>query len=301
MKFTWITGTEDQGKLLREFLRDNQQISRRALASIKYKGGHLEVNGREVSVRHPLCAGDKVTLTFPEEPVSEWITPVAIPLAICFEDEHVLVLNKPSFLPTIPTRVDGAASLAGAVLHYYEKVGLKSTFHAVNRLDRNTSGLLLIAKHRYVHDLFSKSMNNEIIKRTYCAIVHGTVLEEEGIISAPIGRKDDSIIEREVRSDGQRAITRFKVLKKFKTATLVQLQLETGRTHQIRVHLSHLGHPIIGDTLYGGEGVFINRQALHSSVLEFQHPFTGDRHVVESKLPEDMEHLMDQLNLEKEG
>lgn len=299
LTFNWIVKSYEQGKLLREYLRETQKISRRALADIKFKGGRLEVNGKEATVRYCLCAGDVVTLTFPDEPVSSWIKPVAIPFKIEFEDEHVLVVDKPPFLPTIPSRVDGGtASLAGAVLHYYEEIGLKTTFHAVNRLDKNTSGLLIVAKHRYVHDLFSKSINKMTVNRTYSAIVHGEVKEAEGIICEPIGRKEGSIIEREVRSDGQRAVTYFKVIERLNDASILQLQLETGRTHQIRVHLSHLGHPIIGDTLYGGEEADILRQALHSSVLEFEHPFSGEKHFVESELPEDMVQLKNLLAMD---
>lgn len=294
--FKWVVNPEENGLLLREYLRVKHKISRRALADIKFKGGAISVNGKPVTVRYELCTDDIVQLTFPEEKVSEWIKPFSIPLTITFEDEHILVLNKPPFLPTIPSMGDGdTRSLAGAVLNYYGDIGLKSTFHAVNRLDKNTSGLLMIAKHRYVHDLFAKSLGVEGITRTYVAIVHGVMDRVEGTIDAPIGRKEGSIIEREVRDDGQRAVTHYKVMEKYDGASLVQLQLETGRTHQIRVHLSHLGFPIVGDTLYGGREEGICRQALHSAVLRFTHPFSGEHHVVETLLPDDMAGLREKL------
>ena len=272
IRFKWLITAVENGQLLRVFLRENKLISRKALADIKFKGGSITVDGRHETVRYLLNEGETVEVTFPPEEVSEWIRPVSIPLDIIFEDDHLLVINKPPYLPTIPSRDQSEESLAGAVIYFFQQKGIPSTFHAVNRLDRDTSGLLLIAKHRYVHDLFSQLQKKKKIERTYRALVHGTLAENEGIIDLPIGKKSDSIIEREVSLEGQRAVTHFSVEKRFKEVTLVKVRLETGRTHQIRVHFSHLGHPLIGDTLYGGYREGLNRQGLHSSDLSFYHP-----------------------------
>ncbi|MDQ0255383.1 23S rRNA pseudouridine1911/1915/1917 synthase [Evansella vedderi] len=293
--FTWTVQPSEDGQLLRNYLREEKRISRRALADIKYKGGKITVNDQEVTVRYVVATGDVVTINFPEEKVSEWIKPTMLPLDIVFEDDHLLVLNKPPYLPTIPSKGINEESLAGAVIHYYQENGIRSTFHAINRLDKNTSGLLMIGKHRHIHDLFVKEHVKKNVRRTYLALVHGEVMDSSGTIDAPIGRKEGSIIERTVTDavDGQSAVTHFEVVERYRGATLVQLKLETGRTHQIRVHLSHKGHPIIGDTLYGGREDGIDRQALHSSVLEFTHPLTDEVHILRRPLPKDMERLVE--------
>jgi len=182
--------------------------------------------------------------------------------------------------------------LSHALLHYYEQHHIASTIHLVNRLDRDTSGLLIVAKHRYVHHLFSKEQRHHNIHRTYRALVHGVLPGDNGTINEPIGRKNESIIEREVRPDGQHAVTHYEVLERFNDYTYVQLKLETGRTHQIRVHLSHLGHPLLGDELYGGRRDAIERQALHSYELNFYHPILQKAFSFTAEIPEDMRRLV---------
>lgn len=273
--------------LLREFLRQEKEISRQALTDIKNRG-QLLLNGEIVTVRAMLKKGDLVTVVFPQEERSATMHPVQIPLDIIYEDEHLLVINKQANLPTIPSIYHPNTSLANAVLYYYDCHNIYSTFHAVNRLDRDTSGLLIIAKHRYAHDLLTKQQRSKQVKRTYIAIVHGRIDRESGTIDAPIGRKETSIIEREVRDDGQKAITHYKVIKASKEETVVQLSLDTGRTHQIRVHMSFLGHPLLGDDLYGGKKTKIKRQALHSWKLEFFHPILKKSINFIVEPPEDM-------------
>ncbi len=176
-----------------------------------------------------------------------------IPIEVIYEDEVLLVINKPSGMNTIPSREHPSGSLANALIGYFQKIGLQATTHIVTRLDRDTSGLVLVAKYRYFHHLFSEQQKSGAIKRTYTALAEGQLNELSGVIEEPIGRKKDSIIEREVRRDGQYALTRYQVLKRYPQFTLLELHLETGRTHQIRVHLSYLGHPLLGDDLYGGK------------------------------------------------
>ncbi|MDQ0245287.1 23S rRNA pseudouridine1911/1915/1917 synthase [Bacillus fengqiuensis] len=288
---TWTVSEKDSGRLVREFLKEHD-ISKTALTDIKFNGGDILVNGEHVTVRYPLEQGDVLSVLFPPEVPSEGLTAENIPLDIVYEDEYILVINKPPFLSSIPSREHPTGSLSHALLHYYGKHHIASTIHLVNRLDRDTSGLLIVAKHRYVHHLFSKEQRHHNIHRTYRAMVHGVLPVENGTIDAPIGRKSESIIEREVRPDGQHAVTHYKVLERLDDCTYVQLKLETGRTHQIRVHLSHLGHPLLGDELYGGRRSEIERQALHSYELNFYHPILQKAFSFTAEIPEDMRRLV---------
>ncbi|UTR11108.1 RluA family pseudouridine synthase [Evansella sp. LMS18] len=295
----WKAGAEEDGQLLKTFLRVKKGISKKALADIKFKGGDISVDGRRVTVRHVLKEGEAIKITFPPENVSEGIVSVERELDIVFEDDHLLVINKPPSLSTIPSREHREVSLAGAVVHYYKKHNIPSTFHAVNRLDKDTSGLMLVAKHRYVHDLFVRMQMQHNIERTYTALLEGKLSKGEGTIDLPIGRKSTSIIEREVTPDGQEAVTHFKAERLFSEASLVSINLETGRTHQIRVHFSHLGHPLAGDTLYGGTKKLIGRQALHSSKIKFLHPIENKILEFTSPLFSDMENAIKTLEAVK--
>ena len=189
---------------------------------------------------------------------------------------------------TIPSREHPTGSLANGLAGYYKKRGLAATIHIVTRLDRDTSGLVLVAKHRHIHHLLSEQQKQGEVKRRYQAIAEGIIASDEGRIEAPIGRKHTSIIEREVREDGQYACTLFRVLARLESYTHLELQLLTGRTHQIRVHMAYLGHPLAGDDLYGGSRDNISRQALHCSALTFTHPLTKQVMSFFEELPEDM-------------
>lgn len=284
----WIISKQDDGKLIRQFLKE-QEISKAALIDIKFSGGSITVNSELVTVRYALQEGEVLQIVFPLEKPSDGLKKENIPLDIVFEDDFIIVINKPSNMSTIPSREHPVGSLANALLHYYEQTNIYSTIHIVNRLDRDTSGLLLVAKHRFIHHLLSKQQKMSSIKRRYEAFVHGHLPSKVDTINAPIGRKDDSIIEREVRvNDGQTAVTHYRVLEEFEEYSHVSLQLETGRTHQIRVHLAHIGHPLVGDDLYGGTRNVINRQALHSCELSFIHPITQEQLTFSVRLPNDM-------------
>lgn len=288
--FSWKIGEHESGILIRDYLLKEKSLSRSMLTDIKFKGGSIKVNDESRNVRTVLQAGDELQLTFPEEEVSESMKSIEIPLRIIYEDEHYLLINKPSNMPTIPSRHSNQ-SLAQGVLFYYQQKKLNRTIHAVNRLDRDTSGLVLFAKHRYAHDLLSKQQQNKTMKRTYLALVHGVLEQQEGVIDNPIGRKEGSIIERTVRADGQKAITLFKIVENFATYSFLAIELLTGRTHQIRVHMSSIGHPLLGDDLYGGRKELIDRQALHSRSLEFYHPFREETLHFTAELDEDMRSL----------
>ncbi|WP_280769244.1 RluA family pseudouridine synthase [Salipaludibacillus daqingensis] len=284
---TWYVDAANDGIVLKTFLRDIKRISRKTLAEIKFKGGTIYINGKQETVRKRLHVGDKVTVSFPREEVSQKIKRIELPLDIIYEDEHVLVINKPSSIVTIPTKDHDESSVAGMVLHYFETIGWPATFHAVNRLDRDTSGLMLVAKHRHSHDLCVKMQQQGSIQRTYVALVMGEMPWHVGSIHFPIARKSSSIIERERHCSGQKATTHYHRLNKNHLFSEVKLLLETGRTHQIRVHMASLGYPLVGDTLYGGEMLHMKRQALHSYELAFCHPLTGQKHHYRANIPEE--------------
>ncbi len=289
-----FTAQKDQ-QLLREALREIG-ISKRALTAIKFQGGALLVNGKEQNVRHSLKIGDEVTVIFPVEEISGGLSPEIGELLIKYEDDALLIVDKPPYQSTIPSHDHPTGSIANVVVAHLQAQKVASTVHVVTRLDRNTSGLMCIAKHRHVHHLMSEAQKRHTIHRTYEALVHGHVLEDFQQIVAPIGRKDGSIIEREVRQDGQFAHTDVQVLDRYcihgEKISHVKLTLHTGRTHQIRVHMSFIGHPLLGDDLYGGSRKLIDRQALHCVKLELQHPLTHKAVVWNSELPEDMRHIM---------
>ncbi|CAG9622828.1 RluA family pseudouridine synthase [Sutcliffiella rhizosphaerae] len=286
---------DNEGMLLRDFLKE-QHISKAALIDIKFNGGALHVNGSAVTVRSVLNEGDLVEVYFPKETPSEELKPQKMPLDIHYEDNYVLVINKPAGIASIPSREYRSGTLANGILYYYLSKGYETTIHIVTRLDKDTSGLMLIAKNRHAHHLFSLQQKLFGVKRRYEAIVHGCMTKElppHGIVNAPIGRKETSIIEREVREDGQSSLTHYQVLEVSEKWSLVSLCLETGRTHQIRVHMAYLGFPLIGDTLYGGMPMDdLNRQALHSCELTFYHPVLKKELHFTSDYPMDMSSIV---------
>ncbi|MCM3442372.1 RluA family pseudouridine synthase [Metabacillus halosaccharovorans] len=287
----WNICKEEDGMLIFDFVKA-KQISKRALTDIKFNGGDILVNSEHVTVRHKVKEGDVLTIIFPEEERGSGLQADKVPFNIVYEDQHCLVINKPPYVPSIPSREHTKGTLANGLIDYYEKYHIPSTVHIVNRLDKDTSGLMLVAKHRFAHSLFSTQQKTKQIHRTYKAVVHGVLNLNKGTITAPIGRKKDSIIEREVCEDGQVAVTHYEVIQRLEDKTLVKLVLGTGRTHQIRVHMSSLGHPLCGDQLYGGNENEIKRQALHSSQLSFWHPLLEKQLTFEAEMPEDMRELL---------
>jgi 23S rRNA pseudouridine1911/1915/1917 synthase len=290
----WSVPSLYEGKLLREFLVD-QNISKRTLTSIKFEGGSISVNDSEVNVRRPLKEGDKVKLDFPPETGSRKLIPEPMQLQIIYEDRDILVVNKPWGMYSIPTKERPTGSLANGIAGYYNELNLASAVHIVTRLDRDTSGLVLVAKHRHVHHLFSLHQQAGKIKRTYEALAEGVMTNTQGVINKPIGRKKTSIIEREVRPDGQDAKTEYQVLRQYPAAVHLSLKPFTGRTHQIRVHMASIGHPLLGDGLYGGNVKPIKRQALHCKTLSFFHPLKKERMEFESPFLNDMREALSVL------
>lgn len=284
------------GDLLRDYLHKELRLSHRTLSAIKYKGGKLLVDGQERTVRHILHDGDVLNIVMPPEKPSDFLVSEPMPLNIVYEDEFLVVVNKQAGIPVIPSHQYPSGTLANGLLNYFEAENLASTVHIVNRLDRNTSGLMLVAKSRFSHERLFKMQKQKLIHRRYLALADGIIQSNEGTIDAPIGRREGSVIERKVDwMDGRRSITYFKVLRRYSDRTLVAVQLMTGRTHQIRVHFSSQGHPLLGDDLYGGPADRITRQALHSFELVFTHPFTGQLFHLHAPLPEDMARLVGSL------
>lgn len=212
------------------------------------------------------------------------------------EDNHLLILTKAAGISTIPSREHPTGTMANFLAGYLEESGLSSTVHIVTRLDKDTSGIICVAKHRHAHHLLSEMQKSGQISRTYEAIVHGHIQQDEFLIDAPIGRKNGSIIERVIDSEGKQAKTSVQVLSRFENIgeklTHVRLQLHTGRTHQIRVHMMSIGHPLLGDDLYGGNLRLINRQALHARELTLVHPFTKEKVHLIAPFPEDLKELI---------
>ncbi|MCR4998770.1 MAG: RluA family pseudouridine synthase [Lachnospiraceae bacterium] len=252
------------------------------------------LNDAPAMAYYPLHIGDVLRIILPPEAVysSEQILPTEVPLDIRYEDEDLLVINKPAGMSIHPSLHHYEDSLANAVAGYYQKQGTSIVFRCVNRLDKNTTGLTIIAKNQLASAVLNTAAKNRQIHRTYLAIVEGS-LQGSGIIDAPIGRVDDSVILRQVDYDnGQSAITHYKALKESNGYTLVECHLETGRTHQIRIHMKHIGHPLPGDYLYHPVFDAINRQPLHSYSLTFEHPITGVPMEFTCPMPKDMEEML---------
>lgn len=286
---TYLVQEHEEG-LLRDFLHLHKQISRKSVSQIKH-GGFLRVNGENATVRYLLKSGDKVEIGYPEEQSSPYVLPEKIPLDIIYEDEDILLVNKRAGECVHPTFTQTSGTLANGVMYHYQQKGIKQAFHPVNRLDKDTSGLVLIAQHKFSHQQLFLQQQNKQLERYYYAWVAGSVEPDFDFIEEPIDRVPDSIIKRAVLSGGKYAKTNYEVLQRYKDYTWLRVKLETGRTHQIRVHFSHIGHPLLGDDLYGGKRELISRQALHAYGTLFFHPRTGKELSFEAPLPEDLQQL----------
>lgn len=269
--------------------------SSRSLVELKKMPESVLVNDNWVHMNLALQAGDILTIHIREEASSEKIPPVELPLNIVYEDEDLMVVNKPAGMPIHPSMNNYENSLGNALAHYFAKQGKPFIFRCINRLDRDTSGLTIIAKHIVSAGMLSAMVaakENGGIRREYLAIVKGNITPSEGLIDAPISRKPGSVLEREVNFEqGEHALTHYRVTDTKNRHSLVSLILETGRTHQIRVHMKHLGYPLIGDYLYNPDMQYISRQALHSHRLQFTHPITREPMDFIAPLPEDMQNV----------
>ncbi len=259
------------------------------ITAIKKMPENVVIGGQWVHMNRKLSAGEVLTVHITEEDSSEKIPPVKMDLNIVYEDEDIIVINKHAGLPIHPSLNHYEDSLANGLAYYYEFQGKPFIFRCANRLDKNTSGLTVIAKHLVSANILSTMVKNREFHREYYAIVRGSLDQPEGTIDAPIGRVGDSIITRCVDFEkGERAITHYKVIEEKNGHSLISIHLETGRTHQIRVHFKYIGHPLIGDHLYNPDFEYMQRQALHSHRISFKHPITGQEMDFVAELPDDM-------------
>ena len=284
---------EEEGRMVKGILRGSLQLSYTLLKSLKWRENAILLNGQSVHVNAIVHAGDVVSVALSERTPREdlYCENTAAP-NIVYEDEDLLVLNKPAGVAMHPKADDAAAPSLAAMLTGY--LGEGSVPHFVSRLDKGTSGLLIAAKSGYVHDRLRRALHSSELRREYRAVAVGQVTPPCGVIDAPIGRADGSIVRRCVREDGLVSRTEYEVLQTTERFTLLRLRPETGRTHQLRVHMAYLGHPLAGDWLYGTEDKnLIARPALHSYELWFTQPITGQELHFTAPIPQDMQRLLE--------
>ena len=259
--------------------------------------GNVRVNGQPVKPKYKLAVGDQVVIE-PEAPQKVDLTPEKIPLDIVYEDDDVIVVNKPQGMVVHPAPGHPDHTLVNALLYHSPLSTINGEFRPgiVHRIDKDTSGLLMVAKNDLAHRSLSAQLKAKTNQREYVALVHGVIKQDAGTIDAPIGRSKKDRKKQAVVSDGRHAVTHFKVLHRFRHYTLVSCRLETGRTHQIRVHMKSIGHPLAGDPLYGPRKTLPGRgQYLHARLLGFKHPRTGKELVFTAPLPEYFQQMLDKL------
>jgi len=289
----YLIASSEQGLFLRDILADRLRLSHALLVRLKqqYK---IRVNGRPARTNTRLQAGDRVTvdLDLAEE---NRILPQTMKLEIVYEDDDFLVVDKPPGMAIHPSRPGGTGTLANGVTAHWQAAGLDSLFRPINRLDMDTSGLVLVGKNQFAHQGLFNRKDGPCLEKRYLALAEGVFSSELGCIDLPILRPDEKMRRRTVHPDGQPAVTHYQVQSRYPAHTLLSLSLETGRTHQIRVHLSHLGHPVCGDAFYGRPSPLIGRQALHAHWLRFIHPRDGREIILQAPLPGDMQRALQLL------
>lgn len=297
--FTYQINNPEQNFTVKRFLK-SRGYSAQNMIELKKNSKSVLLNGLPVFMNHRLSVGDSLQIHIIEETSSKNIVPIELPLDIIYEDEDLMVINKPAGMPIHPSVNNRCNSLGNAVAYYFAQQNIPFVFRCINRLDRDTSGLTLIAKHMVSAGILSAMVmekGSHGICREYLAIVRGQVLPPAGTIDAPLSRRPGSIIERTIDfQHGERAVTHYKVLKEENGHSLISLILETGRTHQIRIHMKYLGYPLIGDYLYNPDMEHISRQALHSYRLTFPHPITGQKMEFTAPLPEDMRNIITKIS-----
>ena len=290
--FSWKNQSESTLRI-KTFLAQ-RGVSHRMFAIIKRGGGQVLLNHRPVRTLDDVEPGDLVEVKMPAEQSNAIVAASDLPIKILYEDENWLVVDKVAGMTSVPGKADRETTMVNRVKGYLISEGTEDLVpHVVTRLDRFTSGVALLAKHRFAHGLLDKQLQTHTVDKRYYAIVDGIVPDDHGFIDAPIGRMDNDFIRREVRADGRPSQTEYWVVNRMPNQTLVKVQLHTGRTHQIRVHFKYIGHPLIGDEIYGGPmDRGIERQALHAYWLEFYDPFSEIKRHIQSPLPEDLKQIL---------
>lgn len=296
-----IVTKEESSKTVGTILKYCMGLSGRLIKKLKYSGSIL-CNSLPVFVNHAVSEGDKIEAVIDFDDVNEDIIPQDIPIDIIYEDDSIIAVNKQADIVVHPTSSHPSGTIANALMFHYTRNDVRTRIRPVSRLDRNTSGIIIFARNQYIQESLIKQMSSKTFIKEYKGIVAGIVSPSSGTIDLPIERAPDSIMLRHVSSSGAPSVTHYRVLEHMKNSTLLNFNLETGRTHQIRVHCQAIGHPLLGDTLYpsldGKEAVEpspITRQALHSSRTIFLHPVTGETVELNAPLPEDMQKALEIL------
>lgn len=289
--------TDQTGRIDKVLTTLEPEITRSQLKNL-INDGHVTVNGQVVKPKYKVQSGDKISLVKPEPQLLE-LMPENIPLDIVYEDDDVIVVNKPQGMVVHPAPGHPDHTLVNALLYHSPLSTINGTFRPgiVHRIDKDTSGLLMVAKNDLAHQRLAEQLRNKTNKREYLALVYGQIKEDAGTINAPLGRNPQDRKKQAVVKGGRHAVTHFKVMKRYDNFTLVKCILETGRTHQIRVHMKYIGHPLVGDPLYGPRKVIgKDGQFLHAALLGFKHPRTGKELVFEAPLPENFQKMLDKLD-----
>lgn len=282
---------KDAGRKIKYFVRSDMQISYHQYCVMKADGG-LRVNGETVHANYELREGDRITAELTEQGAAKKVAPENLPVRIAFEDDDIYIIEKPAPLPCQCTPMQPGGTLENRIMYRFANVP-DFVFRPLNRLDKGTSGLMCAAKHAHAFQILQKQLHTDAFVREYEAIVEG-VLEGEGTVDLPIGKAPDATVRRIIDPEnGKRAVTHYRVIRTDGRRTLVRLRLETGRTHQIRVHMAAIGHPVTGDFLYGSEmSELPERFALHAAYITLIHPLTGETVRCESPMPEALKELM---------
>lgn len=291
MKLKYVVKKDEHFDNIKEVLKTKFEISDRLLLKLK-KNNLIFLNGSVANIKEPINSNDMVEISLDYDEDNTNIVPVKMALKIVFEDDWLLILNKPAGYPIHPSMLHFEDSISNGVKYYFDSIKLHKKIRPVNRLDKDTSGIVIFAKNEYAQECLVRQMKQNEFVKEYIAVCCGKFDSLVGTVNAPISRKDGSIIERCVNQNGDYAVTHYDVVQSNSNMSVVHLRLDTGRTHQIRVHMSYLGHSIVGDTLYGTASDLINRQALHSSSVTFYHPVTKQRLSFTAPLFDDMNNLI---------
>lgn len=291
MKLKYVVKKDEHFDNIKEVLKTKFEISDRLLLKLK-KNNLIFLNGSVANIKEPINSNDMVEISLDYDEDNTNIVPVKMALKIVFEDDWLLILNKPAGYPIHPSMLHFEDSISNGVKYYFDSINLHKKIRPVNRLDKDTSGIVIFAKNEYAQECLVRQMKQNEFVKEYIAVCCGKFDSLVGTVNAPISRKDGSIIERCVNQNGDYSVTHYDVVQSNSNMSVVHLRLDTGRTHQIRVHMSYLGHSIVGDTLYGTASDLINRQALHSSSVTFYHPVTKQRLSFTAPLFDDMNNLI---------